>query len=73
MLDDTIYLSEYDFNIGQVNNRNSFTEVVSCSKINNWLTTIQKELKSIQDNDVWDLVDLSVIFKPISCKWGIQE
>lgn len=36
----------------------SFDEVMSCSDIYSWFTTVQEELKSKDDNDVSELVSL---------------
>ena len=38
---------------------------------------MKDEMKSMEDNDVWDIVELPKGSKPISCKWifktrGIQ-
>ena len=30
---------------------------------------MNEEMKSMHDNDVWDLVQLPVGLKPIGCKW----
>ncbi|KAL8161786.1 hypothetical protein V2J09_013275 [Rumex salicifolius] len=35
----------------------------------NWIKAIQDEMKSMKENDVWDLVELSKGAKPIGCKW----
>lgn len=42
-----------------------------CSNSDNWVTALQQEFKSIQDNDVWDLVDLDKL-KPIGCSWEFK-
>jgi len=34
-----------------------------------WIGAIEEEIKSMRDNDVWDLVELSEGVKPIGCKW----
>lgn len=49
---DYIYLYESDLNIDQANDSKSFDEAVSCWESNNWLTTLQEELKYMQDNDI---------------------
>ena len=35
----------------------------------NWINAMKDEMKSMKDNNVWDLVELSEGVKPISCKW----
>jgi len=34
-----------------------------------WSNAMKDELKSMKDNDVWDLVELPKRKKPIGCKW----
>nr|KYP31158.1 Retrovirus-related Pol polyprotein from transposon TNT 1-94 [Cajanus cajan] len=34
-----------------------------------WIDAMKDEMKSMQDNDVWDLVELPKGVKPIGCKW----
>lgn len=40
-----------------------------CSDSDNWITAMQEELKSMQDKDIWDLVDLLDNFNPLGYKW----
>lgn len=70
--DGYVYLHESNFNIGQSNDTNSFDEAVSCSDNDNSVTVMEAKLKSIHDNDVWDLVDLLGNFESIGCKWGFK-
>ena len=37
-----------------------------------WSNAMKDELKSMKDNDVWDLVELPKEKKPISYKWVIK-
>ena len=34
-----------------------------------WIDAMNEEMKSMHDNDFWDLVHLPEGLKPISCKW----
>ena len=34
-----------------------------------WIDAMNEEMKSVHDNDVWDLVRLPEGLKPIGCKW----
>nr|KYP39888.1 Retrovirus-related Pol polyprotein from transposon TNT 1-94 [Cajanus cajan] len=34
-----------------------------------WIDAMKDEMKYMQDNDVWDLVELLEGVKPIGCKW----
>lgn len=64
-----VYLNEFDNNIGQVNDRVSFDEAIyQVNKINGSLQC-KKKLKSMQHNEILELIDLSKEFKPFGCKW----
>lgn len=34
-----------------------------------WIEAMQKEIKALEDNNTWELVDLPKGKKPIGCKW----
>ena len=34
-----------------------------------WIDVMKDEMKSIEDNDIWDLVEFPKGAKPICCKW----
>lgn len=51
-----------DYNISQINGPNSFAGTISCLKQDNWLATIEEELTSIQDAEVWDPIELFKLF-----------
>ena len=38
------------------------------SNSQNWIDSLKDEMKSMQNNDVWNLVKLSKGVKPIDCK-----
>ena len=44
-------------------------EVLSTPEKHCWLEAMEKEMKYLQDNDVWELVDLPEDRKPVSSKW----
>ncbi|RDX62334.1 hypothetical protein CR513_59347, partial [Mucuna pruriens] len=43
----------------------------TCNSLNSkkWIDAMKDEMNSMQDNGVWDLVELLEGVKPISCKW----
>ena len=63
-----VYLQEYEFNIGLEDDPTSLNEAKLNIYSTKWSNAMKDELKSIKDNDVWDLVELSKGKKPISCK-----
>ena len=47
----------------------NFHQAIESSDSQKWIDAMNEEYKSIQDNDVWDLVPLPEGAKPIGCKW----
>ena len=39
------------------------------SNSQNWIDVMKDEMKSMQDNNIWDLVEFPKGVKPIGCKW----
>lgn len=68
LIDDNVYLHENEFNYGQANNANYFSEATSSAKSNLWVAAVQEELKSMRDNIFWEYIDLPDNFTPICCK-----
>ena len=68
--DYVIYLGEYEFDIGIVEDDPiNFTQVKQSSNSQKWIDAMNEEMKSMRDNGVWDLVKLPEGLKPIGCKW----
>ena len=47
----------------------NFHQAIQSSDSQKWIDAMNEEYKSMQDNDVWDLVPLPEGVKPIGCKW----
>ena len=47
----------------------TFHQTMQDSNSHKWIEAMNEEYKSIQDNQVWDLVPLPEGKKPIGCKW----
>ena len=47
----------------------SVTEAMSSNEREMWSEAMEREMKSIQSNNVWELVELPQGKKPIGCKW----
>ena len=71
MSDDYIvFLQEHEFDIGAVEDDPiNFRQALESSKSQKWINVMNEEIKSMKDNDVWDLVPLPEGVKPIGCKW----
>jgi hypothetical protein len=44
-------------------------EVLSTPEKAHWVKAMEKEMKSLQENEVWDLVELPRGRKPVGSKW----
>ena len=47
----------------------NFRQAMESFNSQKWIDAMNEEMKSIKDNDVWDLVPLLEDAKPIGCKW----
>ena len=58
------------YDVGKVDDPNSFREAVSCENSAKWVEAMEEELKSMSSNDVWNAVNgstrLNVILKGMS-------
>ena len=48
---------------------NTVDEVMSSSEKNHWLKAMEKEMESLDGNDVWELVELPEGQNPVGSKW----
>ena len=46
----------------------NFHHAIESSYSQKWIDAMNEEMKSMKDNDVWDLIPLLKGAKPISCK-----
>lgn len=47
----------------------NFHQAMQSSNSQKWINTINEDMKSMKDNDIWDRVSLLEHVKPIGCKW----
>jgi len=65
-----VYLQEHEDDISLTKDDPiKFCEAMKSSKSQKWIGVMEEEIKSMRDNDVWDLVELPEGVKPIGCKW----
>ena len=65
-----MYLMEQEDSVGIAeDDPNNLHEALQSSNSLNWINAMKDEMKSMKDNDVWDLVELPKGVKPIGCKW----
>ena len=61
-------LHEVVVDIGLEDDLVSFSQVKQCINSKKWINAMKDKMKSMKDNDVWDLVKLPKGVKPIGCK-----
>lgn len=64
-----VYLKESEFELGIDKDLNSSSQAIQNANSAKWLDAMKKELKSIDHNNVWDLVELLEGCKEIECKY----
>jgi len=65
-----VYLQEHEDGISLTEDDPiNFCEAMKSSKSQKWIGAMEEELKSMRDNDIWDLVELPEGVNPIGCKW----
>lgn len=47
----------------------SYREAVTCKQKSFWIDAMKEELRSLQENETWNLVEAPKDRKPIGCKW----
>ena len=63
-----IFIQEHEDDVGLIEDPINFYQAMHNSYSQNWINAMKDEMKSMKDNNVWDLVELSEGVKPISCK-----
>ncbi|KAK4389907.1 hypothetical protein Sango_2327700 [Sesamum angolense] len=64
-----VFLQEHEVDIGMMENDPiNFYEAMECSNSQKWIDAINEEIKSMKNNDIWELVPLPQGVKPIDCK-----
>ena len=71
LLDDYIvFLQEHQVDNGIMEDDPiNFHQAMESSNSQKWIDAMNEEMKSMKDNDVWDLISLSEDGKLIGCKW----
>ena len=64
-----VYLQESDFDIGSSKNLISFSQALESVDSTKWMNTMKDELKSMDQNEVCDLIELPEGYKKVGCKW----
>ena len=64
-----VYLQESDFDVGICKDPVSFSQAIESNDSAKWINAMNDELKSMDRNEVWDLVELPEGYKKFGCKW----
>ncbi|KAJ9565087.1 hypothetical protein OSB04_001053 [Centaurea solstitialis] len=63
------YLQESDFDIGIMKDPVSYSQAIASDNSEKWIDAMNDELKSMADNQVWDLTQLPDGHKAVASKW----
>ena len=65
-----VFLQEHEVDVNLVEDDPiNLQQVLQSSNSHKWIDAMKDEMKSMEDNDIWDLIELPKGSKPISCKW----
>ncbi|CAL9093176.1 unnamed protein product, partial [Musa textilis] len=67
--DYVVYLQESDYNIGIKGDPLSFSQAIEGNDSEKWYDAMKEEIKSMDQNGVWELVELPDNCKRVDCKW----
>ena len=67
--DYVVYLQESGIDLGIYNDPDSYTQAMQGNDSGKWFHAMEEELKSMDQNQVWDLVELPKGCKRVGCKW----
>ena len=68
--DYVVYLQEHEFDVGMLENDPiNFQQAMKDSNSHKWIDAMNEKIKSMADNDVWDIVPLPKGARPIGRKW----
>lgn len=57
----------------EIEDPSSYKEVIETDDSDRWITTMKSEMKSLDRNQIWDLIDLPKGSKEIGCKWVFRK
>ena len=64
-----VYALEHESDLSIDNDPVSFDQAMSGENSDKWLMAMKEELKSMDDNNVWEMTELSKDSKRVGCKW----
>ena len=51
----------------------TYEEAVTCDESKNWLTTTERGIHSMKENNIWRLVESSTDCNVVGCKWIFKK
>ncbi|XP_070018798.1 uncharacterized protein [Nicotiana sylvestris] len=64
-----VYVTENLSDTGELTDPLSYAQVISSPFVDKWREAMKDEMRSMEHNGVWELVELPEGFRPIGCKW----
>ncbi|GKE94375.1 retrotransposon protein, putative, ty1-copia subclass [Tanacetum coccineum] len=68
-----LYINAEEHELGDLRELANYKGALLDPKSDKWLSVMNVEMKSMKDNEVWDLVDLPLNGKTISSKWLFKK
>jgi hypothetical protein len=69
----TVFLIEADFDLGMDDDPTTYSQAMESSQEEKWMEAMESELKSMDINGVWELVDKPNGFKLIRCNGCLKQ
>jgi len=63
-----VYLEESYLDVGIKNDPVLFSQAMECSQPNKWINAMKDKVKSMEQNRVWDPIELPNEYKRVGCK-----
>ena len=64
-----VYALEHESDLSMDNDPVSFKEAMESNNSEKWYNAMKEELKSMTDNNVWEMTELPKGSKRVGCKW----
>ncbi|GKA93037.1 retrotransposon protein, putative, ty1-copia subclass [Tanacetum coccineum] len=68
-----LYIDDGEYELGGLNEPGNYKAALLDPELDKWLDAMNVEMKSMKDNEVWDLVDLPPNGKTIGSKWLFKK
>lgn len=68
-----VYLQEYNIDLRMNEDPVTFSQAIESTKSDEWISAMEDELKIMEQNKVFDLIELPKNCKRHACKWVLEN